>query len=243
MELFAKAKLKPIGTAFEELGVLHTFVFLGSFVIIFFFEDVKQDQAPLSSRWLIAGIISYTVFAFYFGWFFTSIVPRNYKRHGVISYLQRRTMDISILISFVIMELIERGNGGDPNKRDRSDEELAAICGRVKVYQTFKPHFERNDDYADFYEYFSFIATQINATAEKILLLVDVLTEEEIRILFQIENDTNSALTRNLKFSAGKIDNQPATAYIPEAYAYAINRLRKNSKALLRSVGIPDSIA
>jgi hypothetical protein len=237
-----KGKARPIATAIEELG-LHTYSFLGSFILIFFFEFTKQSESQLAPGWIVAGIISYTVFAFYFGWFFTSILPRHYKRHRMMFYLQRRMTDIAISVSFMIMDLIQKANAGDPNNRDRSDGEMVSICQSVKVYQVFKSHFERNEPYADFYEYFSFLALSINANVEKILMFPDILTQEQIRMLLMIEKDTNSPMTRNIKFSAGTINNEPAPAFIPDAYAYVINGLRKNANALLESIDIPNSVA
>lgn len=235
-------KLKPIGSSFEELGPINTIAFVISFIFIFFFENEKQSLQPISTRWIIVGIFSYAIFAVYFTWFFTYILPRHYKKQAILFYFQRRSMDISISISFILMDLITKSKSGDANQRDRSDEELIEICSKIDPFQEFKSHFERHDSYSDFYEYYSFIANSINQTIEKVLFFSDVLTNNQIETLLQLEKDTNSAMTKNIKFSAGTINGKPAPASIPDAYAYSINRLRKNSKVLLESFEMDSSI-
>jgi hypothetical protein len=238
-----KSRIQPIFSAFRELGLFNTTFFGSSFIVIFLLEKAKQSDPQLSSWWIIAGIISYTVSAFYFGWFFTSILPRHYKRQAVIFYLQRRSMDISISVSMMIMDLIRKADAGDTNDRDRSVEEMIAICRKVKVYQKFSSNFERNEPSTDFYEYFSFVSEHINSLVEKILTFADVLTEEQIGILLNLEKDTNSPMTKNIKFSSGVINGEPAPAYIPDSYGHVIKKLRENSKALMNSMGIPGAVA
>lgn len=234
-------KTKPIRSAFDELG-LHNFPFFGSFIIIFFFEDAKQLEVTISREWIIIGTFSYAIFAVYFSWFFAYLLPRNYKRQAVLFYLQRRATDIAIAISYILMDLITKSDSGDANERNRSDEELAEMCDKINPYQKFSSHFERNDPYIDFYEYFSFIANTVNQTVEKILFFSDVLTQEQIQILLNIEKDTNSPMTKNIKLASGMIQGQPVTATIPTAYASVINRLRKNSQSLLDSLEIQGSV-
>lgn len=235
-------KLKPIFAAIEEVGALNVFLFLGSFILIFFFEDAKQLPAPISTRWIIIGIFAYTIFAVYFAWFFTHILPRQYKKYALLFYLRRRATDLAIAVGFVLLDLIEKSKIGDPNQRDRSDDELIEICRTINPFQRFSSHWERHDPYDDFYEYFSSIAIQMNITIEKMLFFSDILSQEQIQTLLKMENDTNSPLTKNIKFSAGMINNEPAPAFIPEAYAYVINRLRKNSQYLLDSFEIGGSV-
>lgn len=141
-----------------------------------------------------------------------------------------------------MLDLITKSNSGDANIRDRSDDELIEICGKINPFQTFSSHFERHDPYTDFYEYISFISSSMNQTIEKLLFFSDILTQEQIQILLNMEKDTNSPMTKNIKFSAGTINGQPTASTIPDSYAYLINRLRKNAQSLLDSFEIGGSV-
>lgn len=242
IRIINSVKLKPLGAAVEDLGTLNTFLFLGSFILIFFYEDAKQLQDTISTRWIIIGVFAYIIFASYFTWFFTYLLPRQFKKHALLFYLRRRATDLAIVVSFLLLDLIEKSKSGDPNQRNRSDDELIEICSKTSPFQAFSAHWERHEPYVDFYEYFSSIANHMNVTIEKMLFFSDILTQKQIRTLLEMENDTNSPMTKNIKFSAGMINNEPAPAFIPEAYAYVINRLRKNSQYLLDSFEIGGSV-
>jgi hypothetical protein len=211
-------------------------------MIIYLFENQKLQVAATSLTWTLTGFFAYTVFAIYVGWFGTFLLPRQYKRHNVLFYLQRRATDIALAISFVIMDLINKSNSGDANDRDRSDADLANICLKIDPYQSFDAHLERDESYVDFYEYFSSVAGYMNSIIERLLTFSDVLTPAEIQILLRMEKETNSPMTRNIKFSSGMIDGKPAPATIPDSYAYVINRLRRDSKTLLDSFEIGNSV-
>jgi len=234
--------LKAIISALLELGILNGSLFFGSFMFILYSENRKVHE-EVSILWIVLGVLGYTIFAAYFGYFFTYLVPRHVKRNAVLFYLQRRATDLGIAVSFILMDLIRASNRGDANKRDRSNEELIEICRLVNPYQAFLSHFERHEPYVDFYEYYSFIADSMNRTIEKILFFSDVLTQEQIQLLLEMEKETNSHLSRNIKFPCDMSSADPLVLGIPDAYAYSINKLRSNSMKLLSSVGRPNSIA
>lgn len=229
-----KAHFKSMCSALKELGMTNSIIFLVSFIAIFLFEDIKQSTAHTSAVWLATGIVAYALFGFYFGWFFATILPKNFKRQRILFYLQQRASDISVAISGVLLDLLIKAGDENPNERDRPINEMIEICERIDPYQKFKSHFERNEDYQDFYEYFSFISSHVNAITEKILVHADVLSAKEIQILLDLEKSSNSALTKNIKLSSGSVASS-----IPEPYAREINNLREDSKALLESFGIP----
>ncbi len=155
-------------------------------------------------------------------------------------YLQRRATDIASTVSLVLLELIHKSGVGDANRRDRSIEELIDICDKVEAYQKFPAYLERNDPYVDFYEFFSHNASRINEMVEKLLTFSDVLSENQISILLEFEKDTNSPMSRNIKFSGGNLIRQQG--YIPDSYAHVLSRMRKNANALLKSLGIEGTV-
>lgn len=238
-----KRKFKPLYSASLELGITNIIVFVASFIIILKFEIAKlQSPQSVTIEWIIISVLTYTIFASYFGYFFTYLLPRNYKKEAIMFYLQRRASDIAISISYIIMDLISKSNSGDENNRNRSVEELKQMCLKINSYQKFPSHFERNEPYLDFFEYFSFNSNRMNGIIEKLLSYSDVLTEHQVKLLLEMEKDTDSQLTSNIKFSNGMIDGNPATSFIPDAYASVIDRLRKNSQSLLISLGIGNSV-
>lgn len=236
-------KVNPIFSACKDLGLLNTGFFLASFALIIVFETTKQQSGTISTTWIVIGVLTYTVFASYFGYFFTFLLPRSYRKKAVLPYLQNRAKNIGLTISYVLADLIQKGNAGDANKRDRSNDELVEICKTIEVYQTFPSNFLRNEPFVDFYEYFSSHAAAINEMIGKIMSFSDVLTVQQIEILLELERATDWALTRNIKFSAGTVDGKPATVYIQDSYAYSINQIRRNSMDLLATLGMKGSVS
>jgi hypothetical protein len=243
MMQLSNSRIYQFYLAYKELGFFNLILSLSSFIAIILFEYHKIREPNISVIWIIIGVISYTVFASYFGYFFTYLLPLNLKRNAALPYLQTRAKDIAMIVSFIILEIITKSKSGDPNNRDRSDNELIEMCRKIEVYQTFRPFLERNEDYKDFYEYFSFNAKLINDLIEKIIQFADILNDEQLSILLNLEKNTNSALTRDIKFTAGKVGEKSVTQVIPDSYAYLINSLRNDSKSLLATLKLSETVA